>query len=320
MIVHFILHGETLESISEEIKLENPKYLKEYHNKRCAREDYIQDELIPRKKLLIPELKDINEYNAKNDAPFKHPKLNPILSFDPENFSKIFDVNITEATENEDKKKSNFISFTASLKWVKKDSNDHIFHLYKNNFYDQAGSKMADLATESIRSLNPIIIKTDSKGKVINISLKKETIDNFKSIKEKLLDFFPDKYAKIYIDEFEMAVLNQKLFNERMKNDSFIKTYFAPVRNEFANGKSYVEQTIGEENIPITIQQKVGDENHAQEIDILQTFRSPDQNIDYNGKYTLFSENGLIKNIEFKYTIFQYGIKNVTSLKIHEKS
>lgn len=320
MIVHFILHGETLESISEEIKLENPKYLKEYHNKRCAREDYIQDELIPRKKLLIPELKDINEYNSKNDAPFKHPKLNPKLSFDPENFSKIYDVNITEATENEDKKKSNFISFTASLKWVKKDSNDHIFHLFKNNFYDQAGSKMADLATESIRSLNPIVIKTDSKGKIINITLKKETIDNFKSIKEKLLDFFPDKYAKIYIDEFEMAVLDQKLFNERMKNDSFIKTYFASVRNEFVNGKSYVEQTIGEENIPIIIQQKVGDENHAQEIDLLQTFQSPDQNIDYNGKYTLFSENGLIKNIEFKYTIFQYGIKNVTSLKIHEKS
>lgn len=50
MIVHFILSGETLESISEEINLENPVYLKEFHNTYCAREDFIQDTLIPGKK------------------------------------------------------------------------------------------------------------------------------------------------------------------------------------------------------------------------------------------------------------------------------
>ncbi|MET3536007.1 hypothetical protein [Chryseobacterium limigenitum] len=319
MIVHFILHGETLESISEEIKLENPKYLKEYHNKRCAREDYIQDELIPRKKLLIPDLKDINEYNSRNDAPFKHPKLNPVLSFDPENFSKIYDVNINEITKNEAGKKGNFISFTVSLKWVRKDSEEHIFHLFKNNFYDQSGSKMSDLATECMRSLNPAVIKTDSKGKVISISLKKETIDNFHSIKEKLLDLFPDKYAKIYIDEYEMAVLDQKLFDQRMRDDTFIKTYFAPVRNEFINGKSYVEQTVGEDNTSITIQQKVGNENYSQEISLVQISPSnPD--VDFNGKYTLFSENGLIKNIDIIYSISRYGVQNVTNIKIKQKS
>jgi hypothetical protein len=49
MTVHFILSGETLESIAEEINLENPKYLKEFHNAHCAREDFIYDDLVPRK-------------------------------------------------------------------------------------------------------------------------------------------------------------------------------------------------------------------------------------------------------------------------------
>ncbi|AZA53648.1 hypothetical protein [Chryseobacterium sp. G0201] len=320
MIVHFILHGETLESISEEINLENPKYLKEYHNQRCAREDYIRDELVPRKKLLIPDLKDIIEYNSRNDAPFKHPTLNPKLAFEPQILSQIYDVNINEITENEVGKKGNFISFTASLKWIKKDDDHHIFHFFKNNFYDQSGSKISDLATECIRSLNPVVIKTDSKGKVMNIGLKKETIDNFHSIKEKLLDLFPDKYAKIYIDEYEMAVLDKKLFDQRMRDDTFIKTYFAPVRNEFINGKSYVEQTVGEDNTSITIQQKVGNENYSQEISLLQIAQIPNSDIDFNGKYTLFSENGLIKNIEIKYSISRYGVKNVTNINIEQKS
>lgn len=49
MIIHFILSGETLESISEEINLENPRYLKEFHNQHCAREDAIHEKLIPGK-------------------------------------------------------------------------------------------------------------------------------------------------------------------------------------------------------------------------------------------------------------------------------
>lgn len=319
MIVHFILHGETLESISEEIKLENPKYLKEYHNQRCAREDYINDELIPRKKLLIPELKDIQGYNAKNDAPFKHPKRNPTLSFNPENFSQIYNVTITETTENEEKTKSNSISFTVSLKWIKKDIYYHIFHLFKNNFYDQSGSKMGDLAIECIQSLHPIEIKTNAKGEVLNVSLKEETIENFKSIKEKLLDFFPDQYAKIYIDEFERVVLDQDLFNQRMKDDVFIKFYFAPFRTEFINGKSYYKQTIGEDNFQIDIHQQVESENYSQEMTLLQNIQSSDPKINYHGKYIVDTEYGLIENINAEYNISQYSVKYMTKVSIQPK-
>ncbi|KQT25986.1 hypothetical protein ASG22_04640 [Chryseobacterium sp. Leaf405] len=319
MIVHFILSGETLESISEEINLENPKYLKEFHNTHCAKEDFIYDELIPRKKLLIPDLNKIKEYNSKNDAPFKNPKLNPVLPFKPENFSKIFSVKNIQTEERDNDKKTNILTYTVSVKWIEKENNFHIFHLFKNNFSDQQGSMMADLASECIRSLNPIVVKTNEKGEVIYVSLSQETIDNFEKIKAKLTDLFPDKYAAIYINEFSFAVLNKDLFNERMQKDVFIKTYFASVRNSFFNGKFYLAQSIGEENMKIEIQQKVDSENYTDEI-ILNQNSQPQTDSNFKGKYILDTEKGLVNNIEISHSISQFGVTTNSVIEIKELS
>jgi len=319
MIVHFILSGETLESISEEINLENPKYLKEFHNTHCAKEDFIYDELIPRKKLLIPDLNKIKEYNSKNDAPFKNPNLNPVLPFKPENFSKIFSVKNIQTEERDNDKKTNILTYTVSVKWIEKENNFHIFHIFKNNFSDQQGSMMADLASECIRSLNPIVVKTNEKGEVIYVSLSEETIDNFEKIKAKLIDLFPDKYAAIYINEFSFAVLNKDLFNERMQKDVFIKTYFASVRNSFFNGKSYLMQSIGEENMEIEIQQKVDSENYIDEI-ILNQNSKPQTDSNFKGKYILDTEKGLVNNIEISHSIFQFGVTTNSVIEIKELS
>jgi hypothetical protein len=320
MIVHFILSGETLESISEEINLENPQYLKEFHNTHCAREDLISDQLIPRKKLLIPDLNKIKEYNSKNDAPFKNPRLNPEIPFNPENFSKIYSVINTEITENELEKRSNILSYTVSVKWIGREGTFHIFHLFKNNFSDEHGSMMADLASQSIRSLHPIEVKTDDKGEIISVALTQETISNFGKIKERLYDLFSDKYAKIYLEEFEFAVLNKDLFNNRMKEDVFIKTYFASLRNKFTNGKSYFTQTIGEENLPIDIQQKVENPEYDEEIVFKQTMNFPEKDKSFTGKYTLYTETGMVKEFEIQYNISQFGAKNSSFFTVKELS
>jgi hypothetical protein len=320
MIVHFILSGETLESISEEINLENPKYLKEFHNTHCAREDLIHDKLVPRKKLLIPDLNKIREYNSKNDAPFKHPKLNPEIPFNPENFSKIYSIINTEIEENELEKRSNILSYTVSVKWIRREGAFHFFHLFKNNFSDEHGSMMADLASQSIRSLNPIEVKTDHNGEIVNVKLTQETISNFEKIKERLSDLFSDKYAKIYLDEFEFAILNKELFNSRMKEDVFIKSYFASLRNKFTNGKSYFTQTIGEENIHIDIQQKVGSSEYDQEIVLQQNMNFPEKDKNFTGKYILYTETGMVKEFEIQYNISQFGVKNSSFFTVKELS
>lgn len=320
MTIHFILSGETLESISEEIHLENPEYLKEFHNTRCAREDLIHEKLVPGKKLMIPDLIRIREYNSRNDASFKNPKLNPEIPFHPENFSRIFSVVSKEIEDNGLEEKSNTLTYTVSLKWLRKEGDCHFFQIFKNNFSEGQGSMMADLAAESMRSINPVEVKTDLRGRVLSVSLPQETIRNFGKIKERLTDLFPDPYAKIYLDEFETAVLDQRIFESRMKEDIFIKAYFAALRKGFTNGRSFLTQSIGEENIPVDIQQKVESADYDQEMALLQSLAPAEEDKSFTGKYTLYSDSGMVKAIEIHYTISLFGVKNKSFFTVSELS
>lgn len=320
MTIHFILSGETLESISEEIHLENPKYLKEFHNAHCARQDVIQEVLIPGKKLMIPDISRIREYNSRNDAPFKHPKLNPEIPFHPENFSSIFSVVNQETEDDGLEEKSSMLTYTVSLKWLRKAENGHVFQIFKNNFSERSGSMMADLAAESIRSLNPVEVKTDLKGNVLQVSLPEETLRNFGKIKERLTDLFPDHYAKTYLDEFETAVLDQRLFSSRMKEDVFIKTYFAALRNRFENGKSFLKQSVGEENIQINLQQRLESPDYDQEMVLIQDSDPGETDKNFTGKYRLYSDSGMVREIEIRYAISLFGINNSTFFSLKKLS
>lgn len=321
MIIHFIISGETLESIAEEIHLENPEYLKEYHNRYCAKEDYIYDQLIPRKKLLIPEMDKIQEYNSRNDAPFKKVMLNPELTFAPEHKERKYRVTITETHEKEKgDSKSNDIAYSVTLQWVKKDLDTHIFHLSKEGFYTENESKMSVLAIECIQSLHPFQIITDSKGEILNVGLLPEVIKNFGKAKERLTDLFPDPYAARYIEDFEYVLSNEKLFDERMKQDTFLRIYFAGLRNDFKNGKSYFRQAISDENIPVIIQQTIEDEDYTDEVDLLLNLsksETPDP-VEYDGTYTVTIEDGMIKTAWIKYSISRFGVKYTTKIAVDE--
>jgi len=317
MMVHFILSGETLESISEEIRLENPKYLKEYHNQRCAREDYIHDRLVPGKRLLIPGIKEIIEYNSRNDAPFKAVRLNPELIFNPEGLDDKYFVEIIESAERDGENIGrNFLTYAARVKWIRQINNQHLFELSKTDFFNMDGSKMADLAKECMNFIYPMKIYTNLRGEVMRIELWDEIIKGFKHNKEKLFDLFPDKYAAIYIEEFEFIVLDRELFDRRMKEDSFIKTYFAAIRNKFINGTSCFDQTIGEENLPIQVQQKVLDEQYSDEIVLSQSLIFLQKDIMYSGTYSLYTENSVISKAEIDYFISRYNVQNKTKIII----
>ena len=179
---------------------------------------------------------------------------------------------------------------------------------------------MADLASESIRSLNPVEVKTDLKGNVLQVSLPEETLRNFGKIKKRLTDLFPDQYAKRYLDEFETAVLDQRLFSSRMKEDVFVKTYFAAIRNRFENGKSFLKQSVGEENIHIDVLQQVENPDYGQEMILHQSMTSAEDNINFTGKYTLCSDSGIVKGIEIQYVISLFGVKDNSFFTLNEVS
>ncbi len=316
MTVHFILSGETPEHIAGAIHLENPDYLIEFHNLHCARQDRITGDLKPGTRLLLPDAETVRTYNSRQDAPFRQPGLNPDIPFAPENFSKIYSVTYNGTEDNGLEVKSNILTYTVSVRWIRKEGNSHIFHLFKNNFEEGQGSMMADLAAQSIRSLNPLEVVTGLKGEVTAVRLSPEISDQFDRIKARLHDRFPDRYAEMYLDEFARAVSDRDLFSRKMKDDVFIRTYFAAVRNPFINGKAALEQKIGEENTLITVVQHIKDKDYLEKIILFQDAAVPQDTTGFSGQYILQAATGMVEEIEIRYHISQFGMKEYGSLRI----
>lgn len=315
MMIHFILPGDTLENIAEKIRLENPVYLKEFHNQHCLKEDFIVDDLVSGKKLVLPDLAKIKAYNDKNDAPFKSPKLNPKIGFNPINFNEKFKVTIKESSNAEDKINENSFSYIASLEWKKNELGEHLFHFTKDQFSNQNETKMESLAIESMKSLYPIEVFVNTKGEILQTALKKEILNNFKQIKERLLDFFPDKYAKIYLEEFEYVVLNPDVFDQKMKEDWFLKNYFSSFRNPFENGKSffeiYLNQTL------LNIQQTVKLTDNKEEILLHQTLKNKGEiQSAFTGNVAVSKNIGMIKSMNLSHIYNKFSVLYTTEFLI----
>lgn len=315
MMIHFILPGDTLENIAEKIRLENPVYLKEFHNQHCLKEDRIVDHLVPGKKLLLPDFAKIKVYNDKNDAPFKSLELNPKIAFDPIGFDEKFKIKIKESSNAEGKTVENRFSYIASLQWIKNEFDDHLFHFTKDQFSNQNNTKMESLAIESMKSLYPIEVFVNPKGQILRTGITREVLKNFNQIKAKLLDFFPDKYAKIYLEEFEYVVLNPDVFDQKIKEDWFLKNYFSSFRNPFENGKSFFEMYL--DKTLLNIQQTAKLTDSKEEILLHQTLKSKEENQDdFTGNVTVFKNNGMIESLNAVYSYKEFSVSYSTEFSI----
>lgn len=314
-MIHFILPGDTLENIAEKIGLENSVHLKDFHNQHCLKEDLIIDDLIPGKKLLLPDLAKIKAYNDKNDAPFKSPELNPKISFDPVGFNEKFKTTIKETSNEAGKTVDKSFSYIASLQWIKNELGEHLFHFTKDQFSNRNDTKMESLAIESMKALYPIKVFVNAKGEILRVTLKKEILNNFNQIKGKLLDFFPDKYAEIYLEEFEYVVINYDFFDEKMKEDWFLKNYFSSFRDPFENGKSFFELNL--DKILLNVQQTVKLTDSKEEILLHQTLKSKEENQnDFTGNVTVSKNDGMIKSLNLSYSYKEFSVSYSTEFSI----
>lgn len=315
MMIHFILPGDTFEDIAEKIRLENPVYLKEFHNQHCLQEDFIVDDLVPGKKLLLPDFARVKAYNDKNDAPFKSQELNPKIVFNPIGFSEKFKIAIKESSNTEGKTIERNFFYIASLQWIKNEFNEHVFHFTKDKFSNQNDTKMESLAIESMKSLCPIEVFVNAKGEILRTGITRQTLNNFKQIKEKLLDFFPDKYAETYLEEFEYVVLNPDVFDQKMKEDWFLKNYFSSFRNPFENGKSFFELYL--DKTLLNVQQTAKLTDNKEEILLHQTLKNKEKNQgDFTGNVTVSKNNGMIKSLDIFYSYKEFSVSYSTEFSI----
>lgn len=303
-MIHFILPGDTLENIAEQIKLENPVYLKEFHNLHCIKEDFITENLVPGKKLLIPDFKKIESYNAKNDAPFKSKERNPVLSFNPQSFDKSFRIKIIESSENQWKKTEQKFSYRAYLKWIKHEHGEHLFHFSKDRFSNMHQTKMNHLAIESMKSLDPLELYTNDKGEILRVKVADDKLKNVDQIREKLYDRFPDAYAKLYLEEFEFVISQPDLFSKKMKEDWFLKIYFSAFRNTFENGKSYFNLYLNDSQLEILqTGEIISDKDEVKLIQKLSESSNPEDV--FKGDFLVSKTEGMPKKINIHHSYQQ---------------
>ncbi|KQT16984.1 hypothetical protein ASG31_11505 [Chryseobacterium sp. Leaf404] len=313
MNIHFILPGETLEIISKKIKLENPVYLKEFHNSHCTPYDFIQDDLLPGRKLLIPDLNKVNFYNSRNDAPHKLANRNPKLSFNPENLKKKYRVSVIQTSETDGKKKISQFSYNIHLEWTGKVENIHYFNFSKTEINEQNQTKMSALAAAFAQSVNPIELAVSETGNLLEAKLNDEVKRKFHEIKSGLEDQFPDEFAKIYLDKFEFSIANHQIFNDKMKGDWFLKTYFAQFRKTFVNGQS--EYPMAVSCLPLTLVQEGFEDDH---IVLRSALKNQEDETQFTSEYHLYTENGIIQYYRYTLAETEFGSLYTTVFKARE--
>lgn len=317
---HYIKNGDTLATLAAEIGLENPVYLKAYNNAQCLPPDLIIDELEPGKRVLLPKLSEIEDYNALKDAPFRLPQANPELRWQASLDNRNYQISVSNHIEGTD---TGGLQYEVQLQLRKSGYDFRQLSWFRKNYHFDKATKMTQLAKACSEAINPLLITIDDKGILQEIAVDKAVLEKLPEIQAALCDAFPDAYAAAYIEDLVYVLQQPHLVNRRMRQDPFIKTYFAPLRVPFDKGLSFFSLQLSPALPPLSIQQQVATTEYTDRIPLVQTMDERainEQGLYYEGKYLLDREDGRICSAAVHtHRYYQYR-QQQTSVKLEEQA
>lgn len=252
MITYMTLPGDTLEKIASDLKIENPTYLKEFHNKHCAVYDRLAEpvKLNPGMLLLIPFGDEISKLNQKinenGDSLYYHPPHGKIPYSIPL-LSGTYTI-IHQKLENGNLQ-ANY-SYQTELKYLRAEQDDHFFSLqifgsHKNG--TESDSKMSSLSKATAGILFPVEIRVDKTGTITGTKFfHSETI--IKSELDSLKKYFTDDLSASYIDHLKKAVEDHDQILKSIKNTLPVQFLFGSFYR--AKYKDWTDSEIYHEFIP----------------------------------------------------------------------
>lgn len=316
---HYIKNGDTLATLATEIGLENPVYLKQYNNAQCLPEDLITEELEPGKRVLLPKLNEIEHYNAFKDAPFRLPKANPGLEWKAAPANRNYHLKISNSIDGLE---TGSFQYHNQLQLRKSGHDYRLLSWFRKDYQFDKTTKMSELAKACSEAINPLLITIDNKGGLQEISMDKAVLEKWPEIQAALCDAFPDTYARDYIEDLAYVVQQPHLVNRRMRQDPFIKTYFAPFRVPFDKGSSFFSLQLSPATLPLRIKQVVAGMEYTDKIPLVQSIDSNeinDQGCYYEGKYLLDAEDGSICSAAVHARMYHHYRELETSIKLEER-
>lgn len=223
MIIYYTQSGQSLADLCSEIQLENPKYLRDYHNRNCSLSERFDGDIVQGMKLYIPSSPEIREINKKirhdSQSLYDFP-ANGKFPFDFKLWKGNYQITQTVysddtiLTKYKNKVKLHFEGI--------KNRNYHFlfsaFDFRKNE--DISDSKVDTLAKMYIEVIYPIRYIIDPDGKLIDIVLTKKTEDIVSEL-DSIKNFFPDQYSSDYIEKMRDIIESPEITSQKFKNTLF---------------------------------------------------------------------------------------------------
>lgn len=317
---HYIKNGDTLAGLATEIGLENPVYLKEYNNAQCLPSDLITEELEPGKRVLLPKLTEIENYNALKDAPFRLPRANPNLVWKADLANRSYNIKVSNRIDGSE---TGSFQYNTQLQLRKSGYDYRQLNWYRKNYHFDKTSKMSQLVKACSEAINPLLITIDDKGLLQEIAVDKAVLERWPEIQATLCDAFPDAYAAAYIEDLAYVLQQPHLVNRRMRQDPFIRTYFAPLRVPFDKGLSFFSLQLSPALAPLRIQQIVAATDYTDRIPLAQSMSDntgTDQGLYYEGKYLLDGEDSSIHSAAIHTRVYHKYRQHETTIELEERA
>jgi len=245
MITHITLPGETLEKISSDLKIENPIYLREFHNTHCAKHERFDADLKTGQSLLLPfgnEIKELNNKIIENgDSLYYHPPHGKI-PFQIPLLNGKYKINHQKFLDDE---LLTDYQYQISLDFIKFEDNHHIFNLQMSDFKKEgieSDTKMSSLAKACVEILYPlqILLNNDAELKEVRLTSPENLIKNHL---ETLKSYFTDSYSDSYINQMKLVIENKKVLLENLKNTLPINfmtgSFYRTIYGDWADSKIY---------------------------------------------------------------------------------
>ncbi|AZB24770.1 hypothetical protein EG339_09270 [Chryseobacterium bernardetii] len=252
MITYMTLPGDTLEKIASDLKVENPNYLKDFHNKHCAVYDRLADpvKMSPGTLLLIPfgdEIIKLNqEINKNGDSLYYHPPHGKI----PFSIPLLSGVYTITQQKLEDGVVQNHYLYQTELKYLRAEHDDHFFSLqifgsHKNGA--ESESKISSLSKACAAILFPVEIRVNKTGKITETRfLQSET--TIKNELDALKKYFTDDLSAAYIDHLKRITEDHHQISKSIKNTLPVQFLFGSFYR--AKYKNWTDSDIYHEFIP----------------------------------------------------------------------
>ncbi len=245
MITYITLPGDTLEKLSDDLKIENPKYIKEFHNTHCPKHERFQDDLKPGQHLLLPFGNEITTLNNKiienGDSLYYHPPHGKIPFQIPLLNGKY---KINHQRFRDEESLTNY-QYEIDLSYIHFEDTHHIFSIQMSDFKKEGterDTKISSLAKACVEILYPLEILLDKEGEIKDIQLTKPgnlIKDNLQTLKS----YFTDSYSNTYINQMKLITDDKKMLLENLKNTLCVhfltNSFYKALYGEWTDSKVY---------------------------------------------------------------------------------